>query len=89
MSATDLIAWYWDNVISRALDALRSLIDRGVDDGEFRESAVNEFPQLLVAPVLFSVIWMNIFQQHSNLDTDRFIEAHVAMVLDSIKVESS
>jgi AcrR family transcriptional regulator len=85
----DLIAWYWDNVISRALAALRSLIERGVDNGEFRKSAVNEFPQLLVTPVLFSVIWMNIFQLHSNLDTDRFIEAHVAMVLDSIKVESS
>ena len=85
----DLIAWYWENVISRALAALRDLIERGVDNGEFRESALNEFPQLLVSPVLFSVIWMNIFQPRSNLDTDRFIEAHVAMVLDSIKAESS
>ncbi len=85
----DLIAWYWDNVVSRALAALRSLIERGVDNGEFRESALNEFPQLLVTPVLFSVVWMNIFQPHSSLDTDRFIEAHVEMVLDSIKVKTS
>jgi hypothetical protein len=85
----DLIAWYWDNVVSRALAALRSLLEKGVDNGEFRQSALNEFPQLLVTPVLFSVIWMNIFQPHSNLDTDRFIEAHVEMVLDSIKVKTS
>ncbi len=85
----DLIAWYWDSVVSRALAALRSLIERGVDNGEFRESALNEFPQLLVTPVLFSIIWMNVFQPHSNLDTDRFIEAHVEMVLDSIKVKTS
>ena len=85
----DLIAWYWDNVVSRALAALRSLIERGVDNGEFRVSALNEFPQLLVTPVLFSVVWLNIFQPHSNLDTDRFIEAHVEMVLDSIKVKTS
>ena len=85
----DLIAWYWDNVISRALAALRSLIESGVDNGEFRESALNEFPQLLVTPVLFSVVWLNIFQPHSSLDTDRFIEAHVEMVLDSIKVKTS
>ena len=85
----DLIAWYWDNVVSRALVALRSLIERGVDNGEFRESALNEFPQLLVTPVLFSVVWLNIFQPHSSLDTDRFIEAHVEMVLDSIKVKTS
>jgi AcrR family transcriptional regulator len=85
----DLIAWYWDNVVSRAFAALRSLIERGVDNGEFRQSALNEFPQLLVTPVLFSVVWLNIFQPHSNLDTDRFIEAHVEMVLDSIKVKTS
>jgi AcrR family transcriptional regulator len=85
----DLIAWYWDNVVSRALAALHSLIERGVDNGEFRESALNEFPQLLVTPVLFSVVWLNIFQPHSSLDTDRFIEAHVEMVLDSIKVKTS
>ncbi len=85
----DLIAWYWDNVVSRALAALRSLIERGVANGEFRVSALNEFPQLLVTPVLFSVVWLNIFQPHSSLDTDRFIEAHVEMVLDSIKVKTS
>ena len=85
----DLVEWYWDNVVSRALAALRTLIERGVDNGEFRESALNEFPQLLVTPVLFSVVWLNIFQTHSNLDTDRFIEAHLEMVLDSIKVKSS
>ena len=85
----DLVAWYWDNVVSRSLAALRTLIKRGVANGEFRESAVIEFPQLLVTPVFFSVIWMIIFQPHSNLDTDRFIEAHLEIVLDSIKVRSS
>ena len=85
----DLTAWYWDNVVSRALAALRTLIKRGVANGEFRESALIEFPQLLVTPVFFSVIWMIVFQPHSNLDTDRFIEAHVELVLDSIKVRSS
>jgi AcrR family transcriptional regulator len=84
----DLIAWYWDNVVSRALAALRTLIQRGVDNGEFRESALSEFPQLLVTPVFFSIIFTNIFQHHIDLDTDRFIAAHLDMVLDSIKAKS-
>ena len=82
----DLIAWYWDNVVSRALDALRTLIKRGVDNGEIRNSALDEFPQLLITPIFFSMIWTLLFQPHTDLDTDRFIEAHVEMVLDSIKV---
>jgi len=83
----DLIAWYWDNVVSRALDALRTLIKRGVDNGEFRKSALDEFPQLLITPIFFSMVWTLLFQPHTDLDTDRFIEAHVEMVLDSIKVK--
>ena len=83
----DLVAWYWDNVVSRALAALRSLIRRGVDSGEFRESALTEYPQLLVTPVFFSIVFTNVFQHHMDLDTDRFIEAHMAMVLDSIKAK--
>jgi len=85
----DLVEWYWDNVVSRALAALRTLIERGVDNGEFRESAVNEFPQLLVTPVFFSIIFTIVFKQQMNLDTDRFIEAHIEIVLDSIKVQTS
>lgn len=83
----DLVQWYWDNVVSRAISALRSLIRRGVDQGEFRESALNEFPQLLVTPVFFSMIFSIVFKQQMTLDTNRFIEAHVDMVLDSIKAE--
>ena len=84
----DLTAWYWENVVSKALNALCTLIKRGVDSGEFRKSALDEFPQLLVAPIIFSLIWTIVFQAHADLDTDRFIEAHVEMVLESIRAES-
>ncbi|HSG35395.1 MAG TPA: TetR/AcrR family transcriptional regulator [Sphingomonadaceae bacterium] len=80
----DLVKWYWENVVSQALNALRKLIRKGVDSGEFRESALNEFPQLLVTPVFFSTIWMIVFKDQMKLDTDRFIEAHVNMVLASV-----
>ena len=85
----DLIAWYWDNVVARALAALRTLVRRGVDNGEFRASALSEFPQLLITPVFFSMIFTTVFQPHADLDTDRFIEAHLDMVLDSIGANSS
>lgn len=85
----DLVKWYWDNVVSRAIRALRSLIEKGVAEGEFRQSALNEFPQLLVTPVFFCTIWMIVFKDQMKLDTDRFIVAHVNMVLDSIKADSA
>jgi AcrR family transcriptional regulator len=80
----DLTAFYWDNVVSHGLKAIRQLIARGVANGEFRKSALDEFPQLLVTPVLFSVVWTSVFSKQSALDTDRFIESHLNIILTGL-----
>ena len=80
----DLVDYYWENVASRGLGALRQLLERGVANGEFRRSAVNELPQLFVAPVMMSIVWGIVFADRS-LDTDKLIETHVDMILTYIK----
>jgi AcrR family transcriptional regulator len=80
----DLIAFYWDNVVVHGLNAMRSLIERGVKNGEFRKSALDEFPQMLIMPVLFSVVWTGVFNKQYALDTDRFIESHLDFILSSV-----
>ncbi len=81
----DLLEWYWDNVVSRGIGMLRAVIEKGVADGELRPSALQEFPHLLVSPVLFSAIFPQLFEPHAKLDTDRMLEAHVDLVLNAIK----
>jgi AcrR family transcriptional regulator len=80
----DLVDYYWENVASRGLAALKQLVDRGVANGEFRETAVNELPQLFVAPVMMSIVWGIVFAERS-LDTDKLIETHVNMILAYIR----
>lgn len=80
----DLTAFYWENVVSPALGAMHTLFTRGVDRGEVRASALNEFPQLLVTPVLFSALWMIVFERHQTLDIESMLEAHVEFVLNAI-----
>ncbi len=80
----DLVDYYWDKVASRGLAALRQVLERGVESGEFRESAVTELPQLFVAPVMMSIVWGTVFAERS-LDTDRLIETQVDMILSYIK----
>ena len=83
----DLTAYYLENVVSKGLDALNRIIQRGVARGEFRRTALDEFPQLLVTPVLFSVLWSTVFGAQQALDTDRLLEAHVELVLAAISTE--
>ena len=80
----DLVEFYWENVASRGLAALKGLLDRGVSTGEFRRTAVNDLPQLLLAPVMVSVVWGVVFANRS-LDTDRLIETNIEMILDYIR----
>ena len=81
----DLIAWYWENVVSRGLGAIRTIIEKGVRNGEFRESALDDFPHLLVSPVIFSMLWKQLFDTHSPLDTDAFFEGHIDLLLNGIR----
>jgi AcrR family transcriptional regulator len=82
----ELTHWYQENVVAHGLTALRHLIERGVRHGEFRPSALQEFPHVIVAPVAFAIVWSLVFGPRHELDTDRFIESHLGLLLDAIKL---
>lgn len=83
----DLLEWYWENVVSKGLAAIRQLIRRGIELGEFQPNAIEHYPQLLISPVLFSMLWLQLFDKHAPLDTDGLLESHVELVLSAIGTE--
>ena len=80
----DLVDYYWDNVVAKGLAALTTIVERGVERGEFRDTDVTRLPQLVLAPVMLSVIWRILFARHE-LDTDRLIETQIDMLIAYIK----
>lgn len=76
----DLVSFYWENVVTRGLGAIRQLLDRGVKNGEFRKSAASEQPELFIMPVVFSVIFRLLFGERS-IDTDRIIETQIDLLI--------
>ena len=81
----DLVGYYWEQVVSRVLGGLSSIIERGIAAGEFRKTAVADQPHLLAAPVLFATLFKLVFSQQT-LDTDRLIDTHIDMILSYMKV---
>lgn len=81
----DLVDFYWGNVVSKGLTAIQRFIQRGVERGEFRDSAVSDLPQLVLAPMMLSMIWRIVFTKRS-LDTDRLMETQIDMLITYIKV---
>ena len=80
----DLVDYYYDNVVAKGLAAISAFVERGVERGEFRRSAVSELPQLFLAPVMLSIIWGIVFKSRP-LDTDKLIETQIDMLLTKIK----
>ena len=80
----DLVDYYYDNVVAKGLAAISGFLRRGVERGEFRQSAVTDQPHLILAPVMLSIIWGLIFTDHK-LDTDKLIETQIDLVLTQIK----
>lgn len=80
----DLVDFYWDNVVSKGLTAITKFVERGVERGEFRETAVTDLPQVVLAPMMLSMIWRILFAKRE-LDTDKLMETQIDMLLAYIK----
>ncbi len=80
----DLVQFYWDNVASRGLAAIGSLLERGVRSGEFRESAIQQYPHLVVAPTIMAIVFGLLFK-NVELDTDGLIDTHIEILLEHLK----
>ena len=83
----DLVSYYYDNVVAKGLAAISGFIKRGVENGEFRESAITELPHAVLAPVMLSVIWRIIFGDKP-LDSDKLIETQIDMILAHIRTRA-
>lgn len=79
----ELATYYYDNVVAKGLTAVSALVQRGIERGEFRKTAVTDQPQLFLAPVMLSIIWRGVFSQQ-HIDTDRLIETQLELILAHI-----
>ena len=80
----DLVDYYFDNVVNRGLEAITGFVERGVERGEFRSTAIDELPQIVLAPMMLSMIWKLLFAKRA-LDTDQLMETQIDMILAYIK----
>lgn len=81
----ELTAFYFETVVSRGIDTLTRLIDRGIESGEFKPTRLRDFPQLLVAPALMAIIWRTLFERHRHLDANAMLATNIELLVDAIR----
>ena len=75
---------YHQEILRPCLDMLRQAIRRGMDRGEFRNSAIIDLPQIVIAPIALVDLWMMMFDDRQPLDMKAYFNAHLDLVLNGL-----
>jgi AcrR family transcriptional regulator len=75
-----LADFYYREVLSRIIAAVRALLARALARGELRSDAIIRFPQLLGAPGIVAIIWSGLFERHDPLDVQGLMRAHLDLL---------
>jgi AcrR family transcriptional regulator len=75
-----LAEFYYREVISRVIAAVRALLRRAAERGEIAADALVRFPQLLVAPGLVAIIWSGLFDRFEPLDVEALMRTHLDLL---------
>jgi AcrR family transcriptional regulator len=76
----DIADFYYREVVSRGLAAMRALIELGIARGEIRQKGLKDFPQIVIAPAMVAVIWQGLFARHAPLDATAMLRVHLDLI---------
>jgi len=74
-----LAEFYYREVLSRIIAAVRGLLRRAAARGEVPE-ALAEFPQIIAAPGLIAIIWSGLFEKFEPLDVRKMMKTHFELL---------
>ena len=74
-----LAEFYYREVLSRIIAAVRALLRRAAARGEVPEGLV-EFPQIIAAPGLVAIIWSGLFERFEPLDVRKMMKTYVELL---------
>ena len=80
----DLVDRWHADIIAPCCAAFSAVITYGVERGEFRASAIAEFPQLMLAPIVMANVWLSIFSDRHPLNLRDFFAAAVETLLSGL-----
>lgn len=68
--------FYYHEVLSRAMGAVRAFLRRAHERGELADDTIVRFPQLIAAPAVIAIIWNGLFEKFEPLDIRAMMRAH-------------
>ena len=80
-----LAKFYHKEILVPARKMLGQIVRNGINRGEFRDTHIVNEPLVLVGPALTAAIWKMTFERSEKLNTQRWLEAHVDLVVHGLR----
>ncbi len=82
----ELAAFYYQEVISRGYGLVQRVLEAGVARGEFRPLEPVYVTRLVLAPLVFLLLWRHSFSacDPEQIDPVRYLRTHLAMTIEGI-----
>jgi len=77
-----LAEFYYREVLSRIIAAMRATLRRAAARGEVPEGLA-DFPQIIAAPGLVAIIWSGLFERFEPLDVRKMMKTHIDLLFAS------
>jgi len=85
----DLARFYYEEVILRGFAVTSAILERGVEQGEFRELDIDPTARALIGPLLLLMLWRHSFQFHESepLDAQRYLDSYISLVVEGLRLK--
>lgn len=77
--------FYHDTVMSRGKAVFKSIIEHGVETGEFRPVEGHGLMKVAMAGGLVAALWKTVFDTFEPLDIEAYCETHIDVLLNGLK----
>jgi AcrR family transcriptional regulator len=75
----NLAEFYYREVLSRVIAAVRGILARAAERGEI-PAALVDFPQIIAAPGLVAIVWSGLFERFEPLDVRAMMKTHLDLL---------
>ncbi|MEO1650179.1 MAG: TetR/AcrR family transcriptional regulator [Pseudomonadota bacterium] len=82
----DLLEFYYTEFVSKMLEQLERIVERGVARGELRAGAATSLPIVLISPGVMGMVWSLTFERYKPLEQDALVAAHIDLVMNGVSV---
>jgi AcrR family transcriptional regulator len=75
-----LAEFYYREIVTRGLSAMRVLIERGRAHGEIRVASIARNPQLAIAPLMVTIVWNGLFGKFARIDARDMMKTQLDLI---------